>query len=262
VKDTSLVTTHTELLEAWKSATARPLAVPPASRHTQGGPSSVMYEGREIPMTIEEILNPRHTAVVVQGIQNDFIAPGGGCDERGCRYDRKQVGTILPRIKEVIAAARNKNVPIVFLRTTTLPGDLTSSDLLRRQRANARDPQPALAVEGTRGAEFIDELKPVSGDIVLPVYRPDAFFGTPLDPILKWNGIKTVVFLGINADSVAVQTLSRAWYLGYFRLAVSDAVLSGNPARVPFTTTYLNSALPRTSREVVDIWSRHAAQPR
>ena len=259
VTDTSLAATHTELLAAWKSAKARPLAVPLAARRAQDEPSSLMYEGREIPMTIEEILNPRHTAVLVQGIQKDFISPGGGCDVRGCRYDPKQVATILPRIKEVIAAARKKNIPVLFLRTTSLPGDLTSSDVLRRQRANAGGPQSALAVEGTPGSEFIEELTPAAGDIVLPVYRPDAFFGTPLDPILKWNGIKTVVFLGIHADTVAVQTLSRAWYLGHFRVAVSDATLSGKPARVPFTTTYLNSALPRTSGELVDIWSRHAA---
>jgi ureidoacrylate peracid hydrolase len=262
VTDTSLVTTHAELVDAWKSANPRPLAVAPTSRRAQEEPSSVMYEGREIPMTTEEILNPKHTAVLVQGIQKDFISPGGGCDLRGCRYDPEQVATILPRIKEVIAAARKKNIPVLFVRTTSLPGDLTSSDVLRRQRANAGGPQPALGVEGTPGSEFIDELKPAAGDIVLPVYRPDAFFGTPLDPILKWNGIKTVVFLGIHADTVAVQTLTRAWYLGYFRVVASDATLSGKSARVPFTTTYLNSALPRTSRELVDIWSRHAAQLR
>ena len=199
--------------------------------------------------------------MVVQGIQNDFISPGGGCDVRGCRYDRKQVATILPRIKEVVAAARNKNVPVVFLRTTSLPGDLTSSDVLRHQRANAGGPQPALAVEGARGAEFIDELKPAAGDIVLPVYRPDAFFGT--------------LWIHSEVERHQDRRVSRhrrryhgrpdtepRMYLGYFRIAVSDAILSGKPARVPFTTTYLNSALPRTSREVVDIWSRHAARLR
>ena len=258
--DTSLAATHTELLAAWTSANPRPLAAPLVSRAARDQPPSLMYEGREIPMTTEEILNPRHTAVLVQGIQNDFISTGGACDARGCSYDPKQVATILPRIKEVIADARRKNIPVLFLKTTSLPGDLTSSDFLRRQRANAGGPQPALAVEGTRGSQFIDELKPAAGDIVLPVYRPDAFFGTPLDPILKWNAIKTIVFVGIDADTAAVQTLSRAWYLGYFRVVISDAVLSGKPARVPFTTTYLNSALPRTSRELADIWSRHAAQ--
>lgn len=262
VTDTSLATTHTELMEAWKSAKARPLAVPPDSGRLGDEPSSVMYEGREIPMTPEEILNPRHTAVIVQGIQNDFISPGGGCDVRGCRYDPKQVAAILPRIKELIAAARRKNIPLVFLRTTNLPRDLTSSNFLRRQRAKSGGPRSALAVEGTPGSEFIAALRPTARDVVLPVYRPDAFFGTPLDPILKWNGIKTVVFLGIHADTVAVQTLSRAWYLGYFRVVVSDATLSGNTARVPFTTRNLTNALPSTSRELVNIWSRHAAQPR
>lgn len=262
VTDTSLATTHTELLDAWKSAKARPLAVPLAPLRAQDEPSSVIYEGRAIPMTTEEILNPKHTAVLVQGIQKDFISPGGGCDVRGCRYDPKDIAAILPRIKEVIAAAQRKNIPVVFLRTTSLPGDLTSSDFLRGQRANAGGPRPALAVEGTPGSEFIDELRPAKRDIVLPVYRPDAFFGTLMDPILKWNGIKTVVFLGIHADTVAVQTLTRAWYLGYFRVVVSDATLSGKTARAPFTTTYLNSALPTTSRELVNIWSRHTAQLR
>jgi nicotinamidase-related amidase len=256
VTDTSQTTTHTELIDAWKSAKPRPLAVPLAPLRAQDEPPSLMYEGRTIPMTTEEILNPSHTAVLVQGIQRDFISPGGGCDLRGCRYDPKEIAAILPSIKEVIAAARRKNIPVVFLRTTSLSGDLTSSDFLRRQRASAGGPPSALAVEGTPGWEFIDELRPAKGDIVVPVYRPDAFFGTPLDPILKCNGVKTVVYLGINADTAAVQTLTRAWYLGYFRVLVSDATLSGKTARLPFTTTYLNSALPSTSRGLVNIWSR------
>lgn len=118
---------------------------------------------------------------------------------------------------------------MLFLRTTSLPGDLTSSDVLRCRRANAGGPQPALAVEGTPGWEFIDELKPATGDIVLPLYRPDAFFGTPVDPILKCNGVKTVVLLGIHADTVAVQTLSVRGTWGtsgwWFRMLPSRATL-------------------------------------
>lgn len=74
-----------------------------------------------------------------------------------------------------------------------------------------------------------DELKPATGDIVLPVYRPDAFFGTPVDPILKCNGVKTVVLLGIHADTVAVQTLSVRGTWGtsgwWFRMLPSRASL-------------------------------------
>lgn len=128
-------------------------------------------------------------------------------------------------------------------------------------QAGATGEQRAISIEhrgraipkGTPGSEFIDELKPAAGDIVLPVYRPDAFFGTPLDPILKWNGIKTVVFLGIHADTVAVQTLSRAWYLGYFRVVVSDATLSGKPtgrSTVPRPSTH--DHCPGPSRQLSD----------
>ena len=53
-------------------------------------------------------------------------------------------------------------------------------------------------------------------DLVLRKYRPDAFYGTILDSVLRWNGVKTIVFVGLGVAVGGVPTLSTASNLGYF----------------------------------------------
>ena len=36
------------------------------------------YKGRQIPDTFEEIIDPKHTALIVHELLNDFCAEGGG----------------------------------------------------------------------------------------------------------------------------------------------------------------------------------------
>jgi nicotinamidase-related amidase len=258
LSDHAIVRTHAEVIDIWNRSASRPsgFVVSATSRQT-GEPSSVMFEGREIPVSLEEILNPKHTAVLVYQMQNDFIAPGGACDARGCRYEPARIAKVLPAIQTLLSAARAKGVRVVYLRNTSLPDGVTFSDPQIRTfggENRGRLPTP-LAMEGTRGWQIVDALKPTQGDVILSTYRPDAFFGTILDSLLKWNGIKTVVFVGIDADTGGLQTLMRAWYLGYFRVTVTDGMLSSRPNPMAFAATYLSTAMPKTHREVIDIWN-------
>ena len=43
----------------------------------------ISYKGRSIPQTFEEIVDPRHTALVVHELLNDFCAKGGAFDKLG-----------------------------------------------------------------------------------------------------------------------------------------------------------------------------------
>ena len=43
----------------------------------------ISYKGRSIPQTFEEIVDPRHTALVVHELLNDFCAKGGAFDKPG-----------------------------------------------------------------------------------------------------------------------------------------------------------------------------------
>ena len=217
-------------------------------------------QGREA-----DLLNPQHTAVVVHEMLNDPLSAGGAYDQRGRRYDPERTARIVPPMQKLLAAARANGVRVAYVRWTSHADGSTSSPTAQaRARAAAASGQaPArtpLGVEHTWGWEIIDDVKPVEGDWVLRKYRRDAFFGTILDPLLRWNGIKTIVFVGIGAEIGGLPTLMHASNLGYARVAVSDCILSSNPARMEDAMMHIGeNAILQTSQEVIDIWNRAGA---
>ena len=81
---------------------------------------------------------------------------------------------------------------------------------------------------GSPGTEFADEIRPIGDEIVLNKHRVSAFFGTPLDSILRVHGIKTVVVVGVATD-LAVQAAARdAHDRDYSVLVVSDGCAAGS----------------------------------
>ena len=262
--DYAILKTHAEVMEIWSRSPPRPPDMASAEEPRQPGkPSTAIFEGRGIPIAIEEILNPTHTVLLVHEMLNDFISPGGAEDQRGRRYDPIQMAKIVPPIQRLLATARERNVRVVYVRSTNPPVGFTPSDpQIQRSWSVSGQPPPALPTEGSWGAEIIDDLKPMAGDAVVPKYRPDAFFGTSLDALLKWNGIKTIVFVGIDSNAGGIQTLMRAWYLGYFRVVVSDGILARSSAQSEFATTYFKDCMPTTHQEVIDTWKKHAPRAR
>jgi nicotinamidase-related amidase len=265
IGDHAILKTHAEVVDSWNRSASRPIGVvmPTASGQT-GEPASVVFEGREIPMSIEEILNPNHTALIVNDMLKDFISPGARSDKRGRGYDPARVASIVPSIQKLLATARAKNVRVVYVRSTSLPDGVTSSapQIQSTWATDPGDPPRANPLEGTSGWEIIDEVKPKASDLVLPKYRPDAFFGTLLDPVLRWNDIKTVVLVGIDGEVGGISTLMSANYLGYFRVAIRDGILTSDPARMESGMAFIsNQAVFKTHQEVVGIWNKHRPRP-
>ena len=89
-------------------------------------------------------------------------------------------------------------------------------------------------------------------------YRPDAFYATPLDTLMRWNGMKPLVIVGIGAEVGVVPTLMSASNLGYRRVAISDALGPSNPSRMDDAMLYIaDYATVKTAAEVIDIWRGH-----
>ena len=212
----------------------------------------------------DDLLNPQHTAVIVHEMLNDFLSVGGAYDQRGRQYDPERTARIVPPMQRLLGAARANGVRVAYVRWTAHADESTSntsSPTTRPQGAAASGQALApIGVEHTWGWEIIDDVKPVEGDWVLQKYRPDAFFGTILDPLLRWNGIKTIVFVGIGAEIGGLPTLMHASNLGYARVGVSDCILSSNPARMEDAMMHIGeNATLRTSQEVIDAWNRAGA---
>jgi len=216
-------------------------------------------KGRQIFETLEETVDPKHTALVVHELLNDFCAKGGNFDKAGRRID---ASAIVKPVANLLDAARKYKVRVIYVRYTMHTDYSTLSDFdfwrYRETMMKPGAPGPAV-IDGTWGWEIIDEVKPQPGDIVLRKYRPDAFIGTTFDEILRWNGIKTFVIVGIGSEVGIVPTVIHAANLGYFCVAPSDCLRPTDPARAEDAMKFIRDwARVNPHTEVINAWKSRA----
>ncbi len=83
---------------------------------------------------------------------------------------------------------------------------------------------PALMTVAAKGYEFVAEIAPVAGDVLLPKKHPSAFFGTPLASYLIDLRADTLVVTGCTTSGCVRGSVVDAFAYN-FRVAVpSDAV--------------------------------------
>jgi ureidoacrylate peracid hydrolase len=176
------------------------------------------------------------SAVIVVDMQNAFMGKGGYFDLMG--LDTSAAWKLVEPCREIIRAAREKGARIIYFRmgyspdlsdagAPDSPGFQKSSGLnFFRKHPELKD---KLYFYGSWGAEIIEELKPLKGDIVIKKQRYDGFIGTNLDVILRSLGIRYLLFLGIATNVCVESTLRHAFFLDYFPILVSDAVSQKGP---------------------------------
>jgi nicotinamidase-related amidase len=164
----------------------------------------------EIPRTATVALDPDTTALVVVDMQHDFVSDGGALQVPDAR------GTV-PVIADLIRRARAAGTRIVFTQDTHRDGD----------------PEFALwpphAIEGTPGHAIVDELHPLPDDTIIRKPRYDAFYGTPLDHLLRQWGVTTLVICGTVANICVHYTASSAALRWYDVVIPEDAVSALDP---------------------------------
>ncbi len=155
---------------------------------------------------IENIeLSSTKTAIVVVDMQNDFVHPKGAIFVKGS-------DKIIANIKRLIESAREKNVRIIYTMDTHTQDDPEFKIW------------PRHAVENTWGWKIVDELEPRKEDIIIRKIRYDAFFGTPLDHLLRIYGIEYLVLCGVVANICVLHTAGSAALNGYKIVLPVDAI--------------------------------------
>jgi ureidoacrylate peracid hydrolase len=178
-----------------------------------------------IPERVTELADqiaPNRTALVMVDMQNDFVHDDGVFVRQWGKTNR-WIKPIVPLCRKLLEAARAADVVVIHLRVI--------NDLARNPLSwhNFWGP-PACVIEGTWGAEFIEELKPQDDEIVITKYTYDGFVDTPLDSVLKKLGIRTLVFAGIDSDVCVRDTAAHAFALGYTPVFARDALAADNEA--------------------------------
>lgn len=135
----------------------------------------------------------KHSAFVILHYQNDIVHPNG---KIAAPYAEriKQAGNIA-NTKAVLEACRKNGIPVIHVKFELRDGAPEVS----------KKPGPLFSaftklgclVEGTWGAEIIDELKPVKGEPVVSHASKNGFWGTDLSNILHAKGVSDVMIAGI-----------------------------------------------------------------
>ncbi len=190
----------------------------------------ITYKGRQISETLDEIINPKHTALIVHELLNDFVSEGGNFDKAGVRIN---ITKMLPTVVKLIETARKKGIKVVYMRFTTYPDNRQLNDPMiwksYEKLINPKSPPPP-AMEDTWGWQIISEVAPKDEDAVIRKMRVDCFLQTNLDLILRSNGIKSFVILGVGAERGIVPTVSHGQNLGYFAVVPEDCIRPTSPA--------------------------------
>lgn len=162
--------------------------------------------------TTWQLLKDR-TAVVVVDMLNDFLVPGG-------KMVLPDGDRIVPCQKSLIDAGRKAGFLIVYVNDAHRPGLKKDREFLKRGEH---------CIEGTWGAEVIDQLKPQQGDVVVIKRRFSGFFETDLDLTLKDSGIGTLIIMGVVTNICVRSTIHDAFFRGYQVIVPRDCVAATGP---------------------------------
>ena len=212
--------------------------------------------------TLEEIADPKHTALLVIDVQNDNSSPKGILASNG--RDISWVREAMPRIKMVLDEARRLGLLVIFMRKTrSRDGSYESGPRLRTtDRSTHSGGVAEYEMEGTWGNEVLDELEPRPDERQLIKYRSSSFIGTTLDLILRNKGIRAAVVVGLVTEGCVESTVRDVEQYGYYPVVLSDCICSSHQDLHEASLLVMSARYDVvTSEELLKVW-RSASQPK
>jgi ureidoacrylate peracid hydrolase len=166
-----------------------------------------------------EKIDPRHTALLVVDLQNDFCADDCALARTGADVAPAQAAA--RRMTDLIEVARAVGVVPIFIRLVGDPQAETSVWVDQRIRRAGAPYKPWATADSFGAAFYLVEPRP--DEPVVDKYRYAAFQGTKLEHVLKRHGVRTLVVGGV-ATNVCVETAVReAFVRDIYVVLVRDA---------------------------------------
>ncbi|AZG06861.1 cysteine hydrolase [Pigmentiphaga sp. H8] len=211
----------------------------------------------DILRTLAEKVQPRHTALVIVDMQNDFCAQGGYLQRTRAESGRNPIrvdenAAIADRIGVLADEARRSGASVAWLCSVYDFKYLADAHVAMRDGEGC-------CMEGTWGADFF-RIQPRQGDVVVDKHTFSGFHETGLHAQLQARGIKTLIMTGVATNVCVDSTLRHGFFLGYHIVVAEDCVGSGNPVghEGTLSTVRVNFGEVTTSAELRRLFGRHA----
>ena len=161
----------------------------------------------------------QNTAVLVIDMQNDFASQEKNTPERW-----NQIKKFIPNIKKILQSARNNKISVIYTKEMHRASGV---DL-----GIEPDFEEEHCIEGTPGAEIIQELTLEEGDYIVSNKRIySAFMGTDLEILLRGLKVENLILTGAFTDVCVLATALDARALDYRVIIPEDSVVGTNPER-------------------------------
>lgn len=179
------------------------------------------------------VVKSAESALLIIDVQNDFASPSGRLYAQGAEK-------IIQPIKRLLSSARVAGATVIYTQDWHI----------------MNDPEFKIwgehAVEGTWGAEIVEELKPAEGETRIRKPSYDAFYSTPLDHILRAKSIRTLILTGLLGNVCVLCTAIGAAMRGYKLVIPVDAVFTihdfDHVSSLRFMSTILKAGLTTSDR--------------
>jgi len=218
---------------------------------------------RMIYSTLEEMVQPGHTALLVIDMQNDFATKGGFFDKK--KIDISMMEQAIPNQRRLLDAARSSGVFVVFTENTVY---MNPDGTLLESPAHLAfydkcgylpdlEKGEFFTIAGQWGEKTVDALTPRSGEYVIHKHRPSGFVGTNMDMILRARGVETVVVTGCVTQGCVETTVRDAGNHDYYVTVPSDAVASQSKQLHEAALSVMAARWTVTSSgEITKIWEQ------
>lgn len=182
--------------------------------------------GKQVRDTLEELLDPATTALVVIDMQKGAVSHGGAIGDSG--HDLSMMPRVADQCGRAIRAARANGVPIFHIRVENLPDGKSSPAAWLRALYTAANGRPIdlgrLSVKGDPATDFCEQCEPEGDEIVITKRRPSAFVSTELELLLRSQGIESVALVGVSTGGCVEATLRDAVHNDFYAVLIDDAV--------------------------------------
>lgn len=176
--------------------------------------------GLDIPQTLEEACDRSRAALIVYDMQVGILR------------QLKDGPGITSKVAEVLGAARDAGLRVVFMRHLSLPKELLGATQLRTamawQRVATVEEVHPWFLRDSPGFQITPELAPRSSEAVFDKITMSAFESTPLDIALRDCGLSTFVIAGVATEIGIEPTVRHGVDLGFTPVVVTDACGSGH----------------------------------
>jgi biuret amidohydrolase len=180
----------------------------------------------------ELTLDPAATALVVIDMQRDFLEPGGFGELLGNNVSL--LTRVVEPLAQVLSAARRAGMFVIHTREGHRPdlSDCPPSKLARGRLdlgIGGLGPKGRVLVRGEEGHDIVDELAPISGEVVVDKPGKGSFYATDLEAVLRHQRIKSLVVAGVTTEVCVHTTVREANDRGFECLVLEDCVGSYFP---------------------------------